>query len=116
MRSAGIVAQSYAPGVSVSAVPRRCDVNANPIFTWRRDARYKPGSGADDALQRGNQLETLSQIAAPQVRANQVVTMLGALRRRLCVDVAGLNNPVVQWRTSGGRLHRQRHRIPLLPR
>ena len=42
-----IVAQSYAPGVSVSVVARRYDVNANLIFTWRRDPRYKPA--ADDA-------------------------------------------------------------------
>ena len=32
-----IVAQSYAPGVSVSVVARRYDVNANLIFMWRRD-------------------------------------------------------------------------------
>ena len=43
------MAQSYAPGVSVSVVARRYDVNANLIFTWRRDPRYKPGSGGDDA-------------------------------------------------------------------
>ena len=36
-----IVAQSYAPGVSVSVVARRYDVNANLIFTWRRDPRYQ---------------------------------------------------------------------------
>ena len=44
-----IVAQSYAPGVSVSVVARRYDVNANLIFTWRRDPRYKPAAGADEA-------------------------------------------------------------------
>ena len=44
-----IVAQSYAPGVSVSQVGRRYDVNANLIFKWRRDPRYRPtedGAGA----------------------------------------------------------------------
>ena len=44
-----IVAQSYAPGVSVSVVARRYDVNANLIFTWRRDPRYKPAADAVDA-------------------------------------------------------------------
>ena len=39
-----IVAQSYAPGVSVSVVARRYDVNSNLIFTWRRDPRYKPAA------------------------------------------------------------------------
>ena len=31
-----IVAESYQPGVSVSLVARRNDVNANLIFNWRR--------------------------------------------------------------------------------
>ena len=44
-----IVAQSYAPGVSVSVVARRYDVNANLIFTWRRDPRYKPAADAGAA-------------------------------------------------------------------
>ena len=34
-----IVAQSCAPGVSVSQVGRRYDVNANLIFKWRREFR-----------------------------------------------------------------------------
>ncbi len=44
-----IVAQSHAPGVSVPVVARRYDVNANPIFTWRRDPRDKPAGDAGDA-------------------------------------------------------------------
>ena len=44
-----IVAQTYSPGVSVSQVGRRYDVNANLIFTWRRDPRYKPAADGDDA-------------------------------------------------------------------
>ena len=36
---ARIVAESYEPGVSVSQVARRHDVNANLVFTWRRRAR-----------------------------------------------------------------------------
>lgn len=35
-----IVAQCAVPGVSVSQVARRYDVNANLVFTWRRDTRY----------------------------------------------------------------------------
>ena len=31
-----IVAESYQPGVSVSVVARRHDVNANLVFSWRR--------------------------------------------------------------------------------
>ena len=44
-----IVAQSHAPGVSVSVVARRYDVNSNLIFTWRRDPRYKPAADAEGA-------------------------------------------------------------------
>jgi transposase len=35
-----IVAQTRMPGVSVSQVARRYDVNANMVFKWLRDPRY----------------------------------------------------------------------------
>ena len=35
-----IVAQTRLLGVSVSQVARRYDVNANLVFTWRRDPRF----------------------------------------------------------------------------
>ncbi|MDE0149345.1 MAG: transposase [Rhodospirillaceae bacterium] len=44
-----IVAQTYAPGVSVSQVGRRYDVNANLIFKWRRDPCYRPMEGGENA-------------------------------------------------------------------
>lgn len=34
-----LVAETLAPGASVSRVARRHDVNANLLFTWRRQAR-----------------------------------------------------------------------------
>lgn len=37
-----ICRQARLPGVSVSQVARRYDVNANLVFTWLRDARYAP--------------------------------------------------------------------------
>ena len=37
-----IVAQTLMPGVSVSQVARRYDVNTNLVFTWRRDPRLRP--------------------------------------------------------------------------
>lgn len=40
-----IVAQTRVPGVSVSQVARRYDVNANLIFKWLRDPRFNPPSG-----------------------------------------------------------------------
>jgi transposase len=41
-----IVAQARVPGVSVSQVARRYDVNANMVFKWLRDPRFMPS--ADD--------------------------------------------------------------------
>lgn len=35
-----ICAQTRVPDVSVSQVARRYDVNANLVFTWRRDPRF----------------------------------------------------------------------------
>ena len=43
-----IVAETRSPGVSVSVVARRYDVNANLVFKWRRDPRYR--SPADEAV------------------------------------------------------------------
>ncbi len=42
-----IVAQTRVRGVSVSQVARRYDVNANMVFKWLRDPRFKP---AEDDL------------------------------------------------------------------
>lgn len=39
-----IVAQTLVPGVSVSQVARRYDVNANLVFKWVRDPRYQASS------------------------------------------------------------------------
>lgn len=42
-----IVAESLAPGASVSAVARRHDINTNMLFTWRRQlGRRQPGGPA----------------------------------------------------------------------
>ena len=40
-----IVAETYEPGASVSVVARRHDVNANQVFTWRRQFREGAGGG-----------------------------------------------------------------------
>jgi transposase len=44
-----IVAESEAPGSSVSLVARRHDLNANLPFTWRRRFRRQPEAGVDRA-------------------------------------------------------------------
>ena len=45
-----IVAETYEDGVSVSEVARCHDVNANLVFTWRRDPRYNDTSPKVDFL------------------------------------------------------------------
>ncbi|KIT18168.1 IS66-like element accessory protein TnpA [Jannaschia aquimarina] len=41
-----ICRQARLPGISVSQVARRYDVNANLVFTWLRDARFAPEEAA----------------------------------------------------------------------
>jgi transposase len=45
-----IVAETLAPGASVSVVARRHDLNANMLFTWRRAVEAKALSGAEDKV------------------------------------------------------------------
>ena len=40
-----ICGQARLPGVSVSQVARRYDVNANLVFTWLRDPRFADSGG-----------------------------------------------------------------------
>ena len=45
---ARIIAECEAPGSSVSIVARRHDLNANMLFTWRREfQRRHPGAAGD---------------------------------------------------------------------
>src|SRR5487761_844490 len=39
-----IVAETLAPGASVSVVARRHDVNANQLFKWRREIAPEPSA------------------------------------------------------------------------
>ena len=45
-----MVAESLAPGASVSKVAQRCGVNANLLFTWRRRATRSAASGGLEPL------------------------------------------------------------------
>ncbi|MYI06185.1 MAG: transposase [Gemmatimonadetes bacterium] len=42
-----IVAQTLIPGMSVSQVARRYDVNTNLVFTWRRNPRLRPAEAQE---------------------------------------------------------------------
>ncbi len=60
-----IVAQTRVPGVSVSRVARRYDVNANLVFNWIRDPRFRP---AEDDKSLFLPVEVLPEPAAPIVK------------------------------------------------
>lgn len=45
-----IVAETLEPGASVSVVARRHDLNANMLFTWRREAGVVGSNAADSAI------------------------------------------------------------------
>ncbi len=62
-----IVAQTRVPGVSVSQVARRYDVNANMVFKWLRDPRFKP---PEDDLPSFLPVEVLPDASPGAVMAN----------------------------------------------
>jgi transposase len=45
-----IVAETFAPGASVSVVARRYDLNANMLFTWRRELAAAEAQGSEKAV------------------------------------------------------------------
>ena len=62
-----IVAQTQFPGVSVSQVARRYDVNANLVFKWLRDPRFKPGEEASPFLP----VEVIAEPPPPDVATSE---------------------------------------------
>lgn len=86
---ARIVAESYRPGVSVSAVARRHGLTAQQLFTWRRRARRGLlRSAGDEPL-------FAAVVAAPEgstgpgaVRSTEMVIEVADLRLRIGDGVA----------------------------
>jgi transposase len=60
-----ICGQTRVPGVSVSRVARRYDVNANLVFAWLRDPRFAEADAADIA--RFLPVEIVAEAKAPMV-------------------------------------------------
>jgi len=53
--------QTTAPGVSVAQVALRYTVNANLIFKWLRDPKYRPGAGPEEPGLRFLPLEIVAE-------------------------------------------------------
>ena len=79
-----IVAESHQPGVSVSVVARRNDVNANLVFNWRRRFREQAG-GAGGLVPVVVELPPLGAAAgdAPSARRMEIALADGS---RVIVD------------------------------
>ena len=87
-----IVAESYAPGASVSAVARRYAIMPTQLFSWRRDARRALSAGPTasfatitvDAPASGGVVEVAYGGAVLRISAGvdveQLVTVLRALQ------------------------------------
>ncbi len=70
-----IVAQTFVPGVSVSRVARRYDVNTNLVFTWRRDPRFMP-EVQDVPEASFLPVEIVEQVASEPARTNLIETSI----------------------------------------
>ena len=83
-----IVAQTRVPGVSVSQVARRYDVNANLIFKWLRDPRFNPAPEAEPVPS----FLPIEVVAEPPVLGPPVI------------DAAVVDAPVHEAGVSGSRI------------
>ena len=84
-----ICAQALAPGVSVAQVARRYSMNANLIFKWLRDPKYrpKPGAGSEEAGLRFLPVEIVAEtkapVAAPAADGHIEIELAGGHRMRI---------------------------------
>lgn len=85
-----ICRQTTVPGVSVSRVARRYDVNANQVFNWLKDPRFIPDT-ADEGVQPPVFLpveivpeEEPEPVEDPDREASVEVTLSNGRRVRLC--------------------------------
>jgi transposase len=75
-----MVAESFAPGASVSKVAQRYGVNANLLFTWRRRDARSAASGSVEAVE-------LLPVAAPGPVGRMEIVLAAGERILVGVDV-----------------------------
>jgi transposase len=83
-----IVAETLAPGASVSIVARRHDVNANQLFAWRRKYRASVGAPRDASGGAMVAVRLARSPAAEPARGSIEIELAGTL-----VRVTGLVEP-----------------------
>jgi transposase len=59
-----ICLETTAPGISVTQVALRYTVNANLIFKWLRDPKYRPGAGSEELGLRFLPVEIVKEASA----------------------------------------------------
>ena len=81
-----IVAESMAPGASVSVVARRHDVNANQVFKWRREvAPVLPITEGSIALLPVEIVPEPAEPPRPRARRTGTIEITFACGARICV-------------------------------
>src|ERR1700749_4533599 len=82
-----MVAESYAPGASVSRVARRYEINANLLFTWRRQMRAPSTPAPSIELIPVDIIDVkpATQLAAPEPerRGASEITLVNGVRVRV---------------------------------
>ena len=82
-----ICLQTITPGVSVAQVALRYTVNANLIFKWLRDPKYRRGMGSEEADLRFLPVEIVKQapVARPTLAADNhiEIELAGGHRMRI---------------------------------
>lgn len=100
-----IVAQTLVPGISVSQVARRYDVNANLVFKWVRDPRFCPTVSSEPIEPTFLPVE-VSQSApllAPERTCSEVPgTIKISLANGHCLEISGDYYPDVVVRLARG--------------
>jgi transposase len=81
-----ICLQTAAPGVSVAQVARRYSVNANLIFKWLRDPKYRPEALAEAPGSRFLPVEIVAEAKAPLAVPMAVA---GAAANHIEIELAG---------------------------
>lgn len=84
-----VVSETFEPGVSVSRVARRHDINANLVFRWRDDPRF--ANGTDDFLPIEIEAGPTSDTAQDHAPSELAIWIAGDVR----LAVKGDYDPVV---------------------
>ncbi|NEY91688.1 IS66-like element accessory protein TnpA [Tabrizicola oligotrophica] len=80
-----ICGQTRVPGVSVSQVARRYDVNANLVFAWLRDVRFADADAGDVACFLPVEIvaEANAPVAVPAADGHIEIELAGGHRMRI---------------------------------